>query len=122
MSNDSDPAGATQRPRATQRSPATARAAPPWGRGLRLSRAAMFRIGFTAAFLVLLLVAQRPCADAVASLVTRFGSSSSGSATGSPSPAAGSAVDLRNAQHLRPGMTDAETKAAIDRARGSAAP
>jgi hypothetical protein len=97
---------------------------------LRLSRVAIFRICGTAAFLVLLLVAQRPCADAVANLVTRFNSprpatdpsATSAPVTSSPAvppPAAGSAIDLRNAQHLRPDMTDAETKAAIDRARGT---
>lgn len=74
----------------------------------------MFRIGGTAAFLVLLLIAQRPCANAVADLVSRFGDRGPGSATTAPS-------GLRNAQHLRPDMTEAETKAAIDRARGTPA-
>lgn len=134
----------------------------PRGRGLRLSRPEMFRIAGLTLVLVFLLVAQRPCANAVSSFVTGFGDRGStttirpgsfdrpgsaqpamppGPAT-SPSPAApspaaaagaapgsagagaapGSAAagDLDRYEHLRPGMTDAEIKAVIERARARA--
>ena len=99
--------------------------------------------------LVFLLVAQRQCSGAVATFVTGFGSGSAAAtlprpgtvdvptsgpgatpAGGSahPSAAAGAAGTPDGAGHeldgyerLRPGMTDAEIKAAIERARARAA-
>ena len=107
-----------------------------------------------ALLLVFLLVLQRPCANAVSTFVTGFGSSGDrGSASATmPRPgtvevpngsggsaaslglggsaaslgaggAAGSgseALDLDHYEHLRPGMTDAEIKSAIERARAKA--
>ena len=112
------------------------------GRGLRLSRPQMVRIAGTLLLLVFLIVVQRPCADAVSKLVTSFGgqgsasaqmprpgtvdmpgASGSGSAGGAGSAGAPSTDRY---EHLRPGMTEDEIKAVIDRARikaaGSAAP
>ena len=94
----------------------------PRGRGLRLSPMQLFRIIGLAALLIFLLVTQRPCANAVSTFVTGFddqgsGSGSAGSAAESNDNKAGS----QQYEHLKPGMTDEETKAAIDRARAKAA-
>jgi hypothetical protein len=104
----------------------------PRGRGIRLSRPELLRVIGLAGVLVFLIVTQRPCANAVSSFVTSFGDRGSaaatlphpgtvdlpgaaaGSAAGSATPP-GSGVD--GYEHLRPGMTDAEVKAVIERAR-----
>jgi len=46
----------------------------PRGRGIRLSRVQLVRIAGTVCLLVFLLVVQRPCASAVSTFVTGFGS------------------------------------------------
>ena len=112
----------------------------PRGRGLRLSRPELFRVAGLAVLLVFLLVTQRPCASAISRFVTGFGDQGSASATmprpgtidvpvaapGSDSAgSAGSAAsamptDLDRYEHLRPGMTDDEVKAVIERARAKA--
>jgi hypothetical protein len=106
----------------------------PRGRGLRLSRPQMVRIAGTLFLLVFLVAMQRPCSDAVSKFVTGFGDQGSASvqmpkpgnvdvpasATGS-SGAAGSASGVDRYEHLRPGMTEDEIKAVIDRARIKAA-
>ncbi|HEU4728204.1 MAG TPA: hypothetical protein VFT22_09955 [Kofleriaceae bacterium] len=124
----------------------------PRGRGLRLSRPQLFRIAGTVALLVFLLVMQRPCADSVSRFVTGFGSGGDrgsaaavmprpgtvdvpagsaaearpGGAAAAPAGGGSAAPGLDSYEHLRPGMTEAEIKAAIERARaragGSAAP
>ncbi len=113
----------------------------PRGRGITLSDAQLVRILGLIAVLVFLLVMQRPCANAVSTFVTGFdgsagsghagsGHGGSGARAGSGSAgagqAAGSAVRLEDYEQLKPGMTDDEVKAAIERARikaaGSAAP
>lgn len=122
----------------------------PRGRGLRLSRPLMVRIAGTLLLLVFLIVMQRPCADAVSSFVTGFGDEGSaavqmpkpgnvdvpaapGGSGGGSASAGGSAAGSERPdrddryEHLRPGMTEEEIKAVIDRARaraarGSAAP
>jgi hypothetical protein len=112
----------------------------PRGRGLRLSRVELMRIAGIAIVLVFLLATQRRCADAVSRFVTGFGDQGSavaprpgaaraggseapaaaGSAT--PASAAGSAeLDLDRYERLRPGMTEAETRAVIERAKARAA-
>jgi hypothetical protein len=96
----------------------------PRGRGLRLSPMQLFRIIGLAALLIFLLVTQRPCANAVSTFVTGFDDQGSGTGSASGGSAAGSAGDKAGSQqyeHLKPGMTDEETKAAIDRARAKAA-
>jgi hypothetical protein len=108
----------------------------PRGRGLRLSRPELFRVAGLTLLLIFLLVTQRRCASAVSRFVTGFGDQGSASAT-MPRPgtvdvpvaapgagsAAGSAgpADLDRYEHLRPGMTDDEVKAVIERARAKAA-
>lgn len=85
----------------------------PRGRGLTLSRPQIVRIVGLIALLAFLLVMQKPCADGVSRFVTSYGD---GSASGS---AAGSA-ELDKYERLRPGMTDDEVKATIERARKKA--
>lgn len=109
----------------------------PRGRGLRLSRIELLRIAGLTFVLVFLVVTQRPCANAVSRFVTSFGDSGSASATlprpgtvdvpagSAASPAAAGSAgsagsDADPYEHLRPGMTEAEIKAAIDRARARA--
>jgi hypothetical protein len=96
----------------------------PRGRGLRLSTAQMIRIGLTALMLVFLIVMQKPCADAVSGFVTSF--DGSGSATKAmpkpgnvdlPRPDNGSASDY---ERLTPNMSEAEMKAAVERAKAKA--
>jgi hypothetical protein len=111
----------------------------PRGRGLRLSRPQMMRIAGTLLLLVFLVVAQRPCADAVSTFVTGFGDRGSAAAvmprpgtvdmpvgsSGSSGPSGSTGADNAASdpgayERLRPGMTDEEVKAVIDRARAKA--
>jgi hypothetical protein len=111
----------------------------PRGRGLRLSPPQLVRIAATVALLVFLIMMQRPCANSVSKFVTGFGSSAdrgsaaavmprpgtidvpvgsagAGGSAGSGT-AGGDAPGLEHYEHLRPGMTDDEVKAVIERAR-----
>ena len=93
----------------------------PRGRGIKLSTPQLIRIGGTALLLVLLIVMQKPCANAVSGFVTGFdGSGSAASKMPKPGnvdvPRAenGSAGDY---EHLGPNMSEAELKAAVERAK-----
>lgn len=125
MTDDADPATRPAVPAADEPVPRL-----PRGRGLRLSTMELIRIVGLAAVLGFLIVTQRPCANAVSTFVTGFdneravkqGGGSAiapGAATGT-SGSAGPAVDLDRYEQLRPDMTEAETKAAIERARAKA--
>ncbi len=112
----------------------------PRGRGLKLSMPEIFRILLTAGMLIAVIVLAHPCGDAVGNFMSKFddkGKTGSGAGTGSGLRAgtgAGAATGSGSAgqpvpQHyvqLKPGMTDEETKAAIEKAKaeasGSAAP
>jgi len=93
----------------------------------KVSPAAMFRIAMTAALLAMIIIAQRPCADAVSGFVTKFDNTPGGSGSAAaqmPKPGTvdvpsttGSAGDYET---LRPDMTEAELKAAIERAKQKA--
>jgi hypothetical protein len=96
----------------------------PRGRGLRLSRIELLRIAGLAILLVFLLATQRQCADAVSTFVTSFGDQKPTQPVQPPAATTGSGsadVDLDRYEHLRPGMTDAEMKATIERAKAKAA-
>jgi len=101
----------------------------PRGRGLRLSRLELFRVVGLTFVLVFLIATQRPCANAVSHFVTSFDGGGSAAATlphpgtldmPAGSAAGGAGSDADRYEHLRPGMTDAEVKAAIERARARA--
>jgi hypothetical protein len=96
----------------------------PRTRGFRLSGPQLVRVGLTGGLLVLVIAVQRPCADSVSKFVTGFGEEGSGKAR-MPKPGAvdqpserGSAADY---EQLRPDMTEAEIKAAIERSKAKAA-
>ena len=92
----------------------------------------LIRIVGLAAVLGFLIVTQRPCANAVSTFVTSFdkeravqrgagnAATTPGSATDAAAGSASPAVDLDRYEPLRPDMTEAETKAAIERARAKA--
>ncbi|MBA3397628.1 MAG: hypothetical protein H0T89_33705 [Deltaproteobacteria bacterium] len=105
----------------------------PRSRGFKLSMPELVRLLMTAALLVMIVMTQRPCAEAVSGFVTGF--DGSGETTGSggsadaarqmPRPgtvdlpsSAGSAADY---ERLTPDMTEAEIKAAIERAKAKQA-
>lgn len=99
----------------------------PRGRGLRLDKAMMFRIGATLILLVMLLVMRRPCADATSKFVTGFGSDGSAGAV-VPKPGqidvpagsgSGSAID-QGLETVGPNATDAEVRAAWERTKAKA--
>ena len=99
----------------------------PRGRGLKFSAPELFRIGLTLVTLIGVIVLAGPCASGVSNFVTGFDGSGSASAPGNAMPRPGT-VDQpapQQFEQLRPGMTDAEIKAAIERSRvrqqGSAA-
>ena len=93
----------------------------PRGRGIKLSTPQLIRIGGTALLLVLLIVMQKPCANAVSGFVTGFDGSGS-AASKMPKPGNvdvphddnGSAGDY---EHLGPNMSEAELKAAVERSK-----
>jgi hypothetical protein len=92
----------------------------PRGRGLKFSGPEMFRILLTLVTLIGVLVLARPCATAVSGFVTSF----DGSDTEKQMPKPGN-VDVPAPQQemelLRPDMTEAEMKAAIERSKARAA-
>lgn len=93
--------------------------------GFKLSTAVLVRIAMTGALLAMIIVARRPCADSVSSFVTEFDKTGSGAA-GAQMPKPGT-VDVPSSvgsagdyETLRPDMTEAEIKAAIERAKARA--
>jgi hypothetical protein len=103
----------------------------PRGRGLRLSRPQLVRIGGTLMLLVFMIAMQKPCSSAVSKFVTGFGSDGSAAATlpkpgtvdlpsGSAAAPASPELRLDQYEHLRPGMTDDEVRAVIERAKHKA--
>ena len=105
----------------------------PRGRGITLSRPQLVRILGLIGVLVVLLMMQRPCSRAVSTFVTSFGDQGS-AAVQMPKPGnvdmpvgsagSGSASALPGDgqfERLRPGMTEDEIKAVIERARIKAA-
>jgi hypothetical protein len=91
----------------------------PRGRGIRLSKPEMFRIALTLITLIGVIVLMRPCANAVSGFVTSF---DNGSNQTMPKPGN---VDVSppepQYEQLRPGMTEAEIKAAMERSKARAA-
>ena len=91
----------------------------PYGRGLKLDKAMLFRIGGTLVLLVLIVVAARPCANATSKFVTDFDDKKGSASDTMPRPGN---VDKLEPQYevIGPNMTDDERKAAIERAKARA--
>lgn len=91
----------------------------PRGRGFKFSGPELFRVALTVVTLVGVIVLARPCANAVSGFVTSMdGSGSAGAAKQMPKPGT---VDQPQAfEQLKPGMTEAEIKAAIERSKARA--
>jgi hypothetical protein len=93
----------------------------PRGRGLKLSMPEIFRILLTAGMLIAVLLLAHPCGDAVGNFMMKF-DNGSGSTAAHPG-SGGSAAPQPTPQHyvqLKAGMTDEETKAAIEKAKAEA--
>ncbi len=101
----------------------------PRGRGLRLSKPELFRIALTLITLIGVVVLTKPCANAVSGFVTSFDGSGSANEKAMPKPGnvdvpaptqgsgQGSAIDEPQYETLKPGMSDEEIKAAIERSK-----
>lgn len=90
----------------------------PRGRGLKLSRPELFRIALTLITLIGVIVLTPMCARSVATFVTSFDQDRE-----QPMPEPGN-VDVPTGRHyeqLKPGMSEQELKAAIERAKSNAA-
>ena len=85
----------------------------PRGRGMKFSGPELFRIGMTLVTLVGVVILARPCANSVSGFV--MGMDGSGSAKTMPKP--GNVDQPQQFEQLKPGMSDAEIKAAIERAK-----
>ena len=93
----------------------------PRGRGLKFSGPEMFRIGLTLVTLIGVIVLTQPCATAVSGFVTSFDGSGSETQKQMPKPGNVDVPATQEMEQLRPGMTDAEIKAAIERSKAKAA-
>ena len=96
----------------------------PRSRGFRLSPSQLIRVLLTATLLVMVVLIQRPCADAVSGFVTSFdheGSAASEMAKPGTIDRPSNVGSASDYEQLRPDMTEAELKAAIERAKAKAA-
>lgn len=95
----------------------------PRGRGLKLSGPELFRILLTLVALIGVIMLTKPCAHAVSGFVTSF---DKGSNAQKAMPKPGN-VDVpapapdQQYERLKPGMTDEEIRAAIERSKARAA-
>lgn len=93
----------------------------PRGRGLKFSKPELLRIGLTLITLIGIIMMTGPCANAVSGFVTGFDDTGSAS---SSMPKPGTVDQPEPApqfEEIRPGMTDEEIKAVIERSRARAA-
>ncbi len=95
----------------------------PRGRGMKLDGAMIARIGMTLALLIMIIVTAKPCANATSKFVTGFGEEGSAAPPEMPKPGnvdvpseIGSAGDYESMSG-----TDADRKAAFERAKAKAA-
>ncbi|HTR56332.1 MAG TPA: hypothetical protein VMJ10_36915 [Kofleriaceae bacterium] len=84
----------------------------PRGRGLKLSKPELFKIALTAAILVAVVALAHPCGEAVSGFVMRFDNNQN---AGSAMPKPGTVDMPQHYEHLTPGMTDEQQKAAVQR-------
>ena len=96
----------------------------PRGRGFKVSGPELIRILMTLGMLVALILLTKPCSDSVSRFVMGFEGSGKGSAMPKPGrvdvPAPAVPARAADYERLTPGMSDAELKAAIERARARA--
>ncbi|MBA3454714.1 MAG: hypothetical protein H0T42_16630 [Deltaproteobacteria bacterium] len=95
----------------------------PRGRGIKLDGAMMVRIGMTLLLLIMILVAARPCANATSNFVNGFGDEGSAK-TQMPKPGNVDLLPEGNGSagdYEMMGGTDAEQRAAFERAKAKAA-
>ncbi len=94
----------------------------PRGSGFKISKGHLIKITLTASLLVMLIVIQRPCSDAVSKFVTGFDGGSDKEAAKSKMPKPGTVDGSGGTQYetIRGDMTEAELKAAIERAKARA--
>jgi hypothetical protein len=88
----------------------------PRGRGFRVSSSDLLKIGLTAGVLVMLIAVQRPCADRVSSFVVDFDHGSGSAKVQMPKPDTVQPAEP-DYELLHPNMSEAELKAAIERAK-----
>ena len=97
----------------------------PRGRGLKLDGPMMFRIGGTLILLIMIILMRRPCANATSKFVTGFGEEGSAVV---PKPGtidmpsgSGSAKPVGDGmEHVGPGASEEEVRAAWERTRAKA--
>ncbi|MFN0253609.1 MAG: hypothetical protein ACKV2T_42470 [Kofleriaceae bacterium] len=89
----------------------------PYGRGLKLDSAMMFRIGATLALLILLVLTMQPCADATSKFVTDFDDKKGSASDKMPKPGT---VDKLEPEYEKMGGTPEEDRAAYERAMAKA--
>lgn len=91
----------------------------PRGRGLKLSGPQVFRILMTLVALVGVIVLAKPCANSVSNFVTGYSQGSDSSKL--PKPGNVEPIvppsELDKYEQLKPGMTEEELKAAVERAK-----
>ena len=100
----------------------------PRGRGLKLSTSEIFRILLTGGMLVAIIVLAKPCGSAVSNFVMRFDNGSAQERQQQEMPKPGNVDEpvahpqLQEPQyeHLKPGMSEQEVKAAVERAEAKA--
>ncbi len=92
----------------------------PRGRGIKLSGPELFRVALTLIALVGVIVLTRPCANAVSGFVTSFDQGSDREQA-VPHPGTVDVPPEPSYERLRPGMSEAEIKAAIERSKARAA-
>jgi hypothetical protein len=96
----------------------------PRGRGMKFSTPELVRIGFTLITLIGVVVLAKPCANSMSGFVMSMDGSATGSAAKSKAMPRPDNVDVpvpQQYEQLRPGMTDEEVKAAIERSKARAA-
>lgn len=92
----------------------------PYGRGFKWSWAQIIKIVMTAGMLVAILVLARPCSEAVSNFMMRFDNKGS-AAKQMPKPNNVEKKEPQDYELIRGDMTEAEQRAAIERAKARAA-
>ncbi len=93
----------------------------PRGGGFRLGKGHLIKIALTASLLVMLIVVQRPCADAVSGFVTGFDGQGSDKANAQmPKPGNVDGSGAPRYERLNSTLTEAEWKAMVERQKGGA--